>query len=258
MLKLHIESGVGEVTQNTPRNYFAPKPITKSVTISPPKEEKKGVQKTPEPVTVSAMENAKTISSKAIAEKCTTVEELREAVMNFTGCGLQKFATNTVFADGDYKSGIMFIGEAPGKNEDLQGIPFCGASGKLLDLMLGGIDLNREKAYITNTIFWRPPGNRKPTPEEVEICRPFLKKHIALVNPKILICVGATATHAILDTQEGISKLVDKTFTYTNEYMEKEVPVRALYHPSYLLRQPGQKRHAWRTLLEIKEFLDAK
>jgi len=254
ILKLHIESGVDEFINDEPTNFFADKKMvekTKDVNaVEPLKEEKTVV------VSKEAPPISNNISAKSVANKCNTVEELKQAVLDFEGCGLKKFATNTVFGDGDYKSGVMLIGEAPGKNEDLSGIPFCGASGKLLDLMLNAIDLDRTKSYITNTIFWRPPGNRKPTPEETAICSPFVEKHIALVNPKVLILVGGTAVSTVLDTTEGISKLVGKPFTYTNDYLDRDIPVRVIYHPSYLLRQPGQKRFAWRALLEIKDFLE--
>lgn len=150
----------------------------------------------------------------------------------------------------------MLIGEAPGANEDMEGIPFCGQSGKLMDEMFAQVDLTRkDNIYITNTIFWRPPGNRKPTPEELQICKPFLEKHIALINPELLVLVGATAVEAILDTKQGITGLRQKFFDYTNTYMNKKVKSTAIFHPSYLLRQPSQKRLTWSDLLFIKNHL---
>lgn len=194
--------------------------------------------------------------ARALADGASTLAELEAAVRGFTGCALKKTATNTVFAQGNAASRLMFIGEAPGADEDRQGLPFVGASGQLLDLMLGFIGLKREENfYITNTLFWRPPGNRPPTPEELDICRPFVEKHIALVNPKIMVLVGGTATKAVLGDTRGITRLRGQVFTYTNAYMDHEVPVHVMYHPSYLLRQPTAKKQAWADLLALKNAL---
>jgi DNA polymerase len=150
----------------------------------------------------------------------------------------------------------MFVGEAPGADEDRQGVPFCGVSGQLLDKMLSFIGLARsENFYITNTLFWRPPGNRQPTPEEIEMCRPFVEKHIALVNPKLLVLVGGTATKAVLNETRGITRLRGQAFTYRNGYLDREIPVRVIYHPSYLLRTPTAKKQTWADLLDIRDFL---
>lgn len=132
--------------------------------------------------------------ARTLADSANTLEDLRNSLMNFNGCGLKKLATNTVFSDGNPRSPIMFIGEAPGSNEDFQGIPFCGESGKLLDNILASINISRkDNAYITNTVFWRPPANRQPTQEEIDICRPFIEKHIALINPKLIVLIGNVA-----------------------------------------------------------------
>lgn len=194
--------------------------------------------------------------ARALADKASTIEELKEAVANFHGCSLKKTATNTVFADGNPASRIMLIGEAPGAEEDKKGIPFCGASGKLLDAMLSHISLTRaEGFYITNTIFWRPPGNRQPTTEEIEICRPFVEKHIALVDPRIIVLVGGTATKAMLHESRGITKLRGQVFDYMNPLLERSIPTHVIYHPSFLLRQPLAKRQAWADLIQLKKAL---
>lgn len=196
--------------------------------------------------------------ARALADAATTLAELEAAVRNFTGCGLKKTATNTVFAQGVPESRVMFIGEAPGADEDRQGFPFVGVSGQLLDRMLGFIDLKRsENFYITNTLFWRPPGNRQPSSEELEICRPFVEKHIALVQPKLLVLVGGTATKALLHDTRGITRLRGQQFSYSNGYLPQPVPTHVLYHPSYLLRQPLAKKQAWADLLAIKAVLSA-
>ncbi len=188
-----------------------------------------------------------------LARKANSLAELEEAVRSFNGCALKKTATHTVFAQGVPESGLMFIGEAPGADEDRQGVPFCGVSGQLLDRMLGFIGLNRrENFYITNALFWRPPGNRKPTPEELMICRPFVEKHIALVKPRLLVLVGGTATQAILGDTRGITRLRGQIFSYKNKLMEAEIPVHVMYHPSYLLRQPIAKKQSWADLLQLK------
>lgn len=205
------------------------------------------------PALAAALEEA-----KAAAAAATTLADLEAAVRAFNGCPLKKTATNTVFAQGVPESRVMFIGEAPGADEDRQGFPFVGASGQLLDLMLSFIDLKRaENFYITNTLFWRPPGNRQPTNEELEVCRPFVEKHIALVNPKLLVLVGGTATKALLNDTRGITRIRGQVFEYSNPSMPAAVPTHVIYHPSYLLRQPLAKKQAWADLLAIKAALDA-
>ncbi|WP_347939144.1 uracil-DNA glycosylase family protein [Rickettsia oklahomensis] len=194
--------------------------------------------------------------ARSLADKANNIEELRESLLNFNGCELKKFATNTVFGDGNQKAQIMLIGEAPGSTEDLKGIPFCGESGNLLDNMLYSIGISRKNnAYITNTVFWRPPANRQPTLEEVDICKPFVEKHIALVNPKLIILVGSTAATSLLGTNLGITKIRQEYYFYTNQYLSSPIQTTAIFHPAYLLRQPMQKRNSWYDLLKIKEYL---
>lgn len=194
--------------------------------------------------------------ARALADAAADLAALEAAVRGFDGCALKKTATHTVFAQGVATSRVMFIGEAPGADEDRQGVPFCGESGQLLDKMLGFIGLHRaENFYITNTLFWRPPGNRQPTPEELAICQPFVEKHITLVNPKLLVLVGGTATKAVLGEDRGITRLRGQKFTYKNDYLAQEIPVRVIYHPSYLLRQPLAKKQTWADLLAIRDAL---
>lgn len=204
--------------------------------------------------------SASTLELKAreIANQCNSLAELREALEGFEGLSIKKTATNLVFADGNPNADIMAIGEAPGANEDEEGIPFCGVSGKLLDQVLASINLSRTKnLYITNSIFWRPPGNRKPTLEENAVCLPFVEKHIALINPKLILLVGSTSASALLNSTETISRLRAKFYEYNNIYLEKAIPVAVIFHPSYLLRQPLQKKTVWFDLLKIKKtFLD--
>ncbi len=197
-------------------------------------------------------------SAEDLAKKCTTTEELKKAVENFDGCNLKKMATNTVFCDGNADSKVMIIGEAPGNHEDLQGVPFCGDSGKLLDNMFLAIDMKRENDYyITNVIFWRPPGNRRPTEEEIKICWPFVKRHIQLVDPKIIILVGATSMSAVLNKKDPISKVRGQIIKHKFDFMEKELNNFVIFHPSYLMRQSAKKRIAWRDMLNLKEIINS-
>ncbi len=199
------------------------------------------------------------LKARQLADSARTLAELRDAVKNFDGLAICRTATNTVFADGNPEAQIMFIGEAPGANEDAEGIPFCGQAGQLMDTLVKWIGLDRRKnIYISNTLFWRPPGNRRPTPEELAVCKPFVEKHIALVNPKILVLWGATATTALLDSKIAITKLRGTFHHYTNGYLGQEIDTLAVFHPSYLLRQPGQKREMWRDLLVLQDFIREK
>jgi DNA polymerase len=195
--------------------------------------------------------------ARDLANLANSLEELKKLLMNFNGCGLKKLANKTVFADGNPQSSIMFIGEAPGSNEDAQGIPFCGESGKLLDNVLASINISREhNAYITNTVFWRPPANRQPTQEEIDICRPFVEKHIALINPKLIVLVGNVAATSLLGKNAGISKIRQEYYLYTNQYLSKPIQTTSIFHPAYLLRQPMQKKNTWYDLLKIHEYIN--
>lgn len=192
--------------------------------------------------------------ARQLADDASTLEALRSAITDFDGCALKKNAKNMVFSDGCPTSAVMLIGEAPGAEEDVQGIPFCGASGQLLDRMLAAIGLERSKnIYISNTIFWRPPGNRTPLPDELDLCRPFVEKHIALIRPKLLIFAGATAMKSQLGLTGSISRAIGKTHPYSNPYLDTAIPARVIYHPSFLLRQPLQKRDAWTDLLDLRQ-----
>ncbi len=197
------------------------------------------------------------IEARKLASKCNSMDELRSAVKSFEGCEIKKTSTNTVFSDGNQSAKIMLVGEAPGANEDLKGIPFCGASGMLLDKMLSAINLDRTKVYISNAVFWRPPGNRKPTDLELDMCRPFVEKHIALISPHILILVGGISCYSLLDNTKTISTLRGRFHTYTNQYLSYSITTAVIFHPAYLLRQPAQKRLAWEDLKKIREYLNS-
>jgi DNA polymerase len=172
----------------------------------------------------------------------------------FTGCALRTTATNLVFAEGNPKSALMLVGEAPGAEEDKQGVPFVGASGKLLDKMLAAIGLDRTHVYISNVLPWRPPGNRTPTDQEIAACLPFIAQHIALVQPKLLLFLGGVAAKSLLRTNEGIMRLRGKQVAYTAPD-GTTIPAIATFHPSYLLRSPAQKKEAWQDLLLVQALL---
>ena len=196
-------------------------------------------------------------AARAVAAAAGTLDALRDAVMAFDGCALKKTATNTVFADGVPEGGLMLIGEAPGADEDRLGKPFVGVSGQLLDRMLAAIGRSRQTdAYITNVLFWRPPGNRKPTESEIAICRPFVERHIALVRPRLLVLVGGTASAAMLPGSLGITRLRGQWLSLGVNGLSEPVQAIAMYHPSFLLRSPERKREAWADLLSIKSRLE--
>jgi len=193
--------------------------------------------------------------SRALAASCQTLAALEAAIKGFDGCALKATATSTVFADGNPEAALMVVGEGPGAEEDRLGLPFVGASGKLLDRMLAAIGLDRSGAYITNVVYWRPPGNRTPTPAELALCLPFVQRHIALARPKVLMFSGGTAAKTLLARADGITRLRGRWLDYRPGEVDFTIPVMPTFHPSYLLRAPGQKREAWRDLLAVKRKL---
>lgn len=194
--------------------------------------------------------------ARELAAAASTLDELRERMSGFEGCNLKFTAKNLVFADGNPEADVMFVGEAPGRDEDLEGKPFVGRSGQLLDRMLAAIGLDRNSAYISNVIPWRPPGNRAPTPHETEICRPFIERHIELVRPKVLVNLGGASAKTLLHTTEGILRLRGNWRVYSGA-AGLEIPAMPTLHPAYLLRTPAHKRLAWRDFLEVKMKLRA-
>ncbi|GAB0112797.1 hypothetical protein AcidC75_03220 [Acidisoma sp. C75] len=191
----------------------------------------------------------------SLAAEAHTREELRAAIARFEGCALRDTATNLVFADGNPAARIMLIGEAPGAEEDRAGLPFVGASGQLLDRMLGSIGLDRGQVLITNILPWRPPGNRAPTEGEIASCLPFLLRHIALVGPEMLVLLGATAARALTGSAEGIRRLRGRWQPLAIPGLAQPVPALPTYHPAYLLRTPLAKREAWADLLLLRSRL---
>ncbi|HMQ57501.1 MAG TPA: uracil-DNA glycosylase [Rhizobiaceae bacterium] len=195
-------------------------------------------------------DEAAVAAAREAARSAPTLEALKAAVEAFEGCNLKFTAKSTVFADGNPAAPLMLVGEAPGRDEDLVGLPFVGRSGQLLDRMLAAIGLDRTSVYISNVLPWRPPGNRTPTPFETEICRPFIERHIELANPKLLVCLGGASAKVLMDTTEGILRLRGQWRDYP--LGATAIPVMATLHPAYLLRQPAAKRYAWRDLLSVR------
>ena len=189
------------------------------------------------------------------ARSAADLEELEKLLADFDGCPLKATAKNLCFSRGSPQAQVMLIGEAPGRDEDIQGKPFVGRAGQLLDKMLAAINLGEDDVYITNIVYWRPPGNRTPTPQEVQACQPFLERQIELIDPKVLIFLGGAAAKQMLNTSDGIMRLRGKW----REFKAGTAEPRAIatLHPAYLLRNPVAKRLAWRDLLEVQAVLEA-
>ncbi len=193
-------------------------------------------------------------SARALAAGANTLAELRAALEAFEGCPLKKTAQNLVFADGNPNADLLFVGEAPGRDEDEKGLPFVGVSGQLLDRFLAALGRDRTNVYIVNTLPWRPPDNREPALAEATVCLPFLKRHIALVKPKVVVALGATAMKNLFDTSEGITRLRGKWQELSVD--GHSCPAMATFHPAALLRVPLNKRYVWRDLLSVMERLE--
>ncbi|HLQ91766.1 MAG TPA: uracil-DNA glycosylase [Xanthobacteraceae bacterium] len=197
--------------------------------------------------------DAAVMAARESARSAASLDELRAMLARFDGCALKATAKQLVFSDGNPKSRLMFVGEAPGREEDIEGLPFVGPSGKLLDLMLAAIGLDRQSAYIANIVPWRPPGNRTPTPQESAICLPFILRQIELVDPDVLVCLGNPSTQTLLSIRDGITKTRGRWFKFNTG--KREIRAMPTLHPAYLLRQPLSKRLAWRDFLAIKKAL---
>jgi uracil-DNA glycosylase family 4 len=235
-----VEAGADEAIQEIPVNRLKA-PITPPP-VAPMRAQAAPAASQPPPV---AGDNIG--SAMATAAAATNLAELKAALESFEGSALKRMATNTVFADGVAESRIMLIGEAPGRDEDRIGKPFVGRAGQLLDKMLASIGLDRtSNVYITNVMNWRPPDNRDPSPEEAAICLPFLRRHVELVNPKLILLLGAVAARHVMGISDGIMKTRGRWMEY--RVGDRMVPVLPTLHPAYLLRQPAHKKLAWRDL----------
>jgi DNA polymerase len=262
LLDWYLAMGVDEVMEDSPQDRFSIVAQQEAAKVTKPPQAAQimaQASRPPLPQTAPLAPDFQQAVAEAerLAKEASDLASLEQAVKSFKGLSICKTATNPVFADGVAGAPLMILGEAPGAQEDRQGIPFCGPSGQLLDKMLAAIDRDRaSNAYISNVIFWRPPGNRNPTEEERAVCLPFVQKHLALAKPELLLLTGAIAVNALLKESKSISRLRGNLLSYTNPLDGKEIPVIISYHPSYLLRQPKQKKLAWQDMLAVKTQLE--
>ena len=261
LLRWYVEMGVDEAIGDEPVNRLAPRAPPRASAIRPtepeaaPPQSVRAVAASP-PAAFAASPGEAAQSARLLAAHANTVAALEAAIAGFDGCALKRTATNTVIADGNPAAPVMIIGEAPGADEDRIGRPFVGRAGQLLDRMLAAIGLDREGVLITNVIYWRPPGNRTPTTDEIAACVPFVLRHVALVRPKVLVLAGGTAARALLPPGPGITRLRGRWFDLAVPGLEQPVPTLPMFHPSFLLRAPERKREAWRDLLALRARLD--
>jgi DNA polymerase len=197
--------------------------------------------------------DAAVMAAREAARSAASLEDLRAILARFEGCALRGTAKQLVFADGNPQARVMFVGEAPGRDEDIEGLPFVGRSGKLLDRMMAAIGLDRTSVYIANIVPWRPPGNRTPTPQESAICLPFTLRQIELANPDVLVCMGNPSTQTLLATKEGITRTRGRWFKFHTG--TRDIRAMPTFHPAFLLRNPLSKRLSWRDFLAIKKAL---
>jgi uracil-DNA glycosylase len=258
LLEWYAESGVDSSVDEMPHNRFEQQASASPARLAPEAIEQKPIRLVPQtpPILVAApMEPEVAIhEARQRAGTAQSLDELRGMLESFDGCGLKKTASRLVFADGKPGSRVMLVGEAPGADEDREGLPFIGKSGQMLDQMLKAIGLGRNDVYIANIVPWRPPGNRTPTPQETATCLPFIQRQIELAAPEFLICLGGPSAQTLLQQREGVLKLRGRWFDYACG--NRSIKALSTLHPAYLLRQPLQKRMAWRDMLMLKAALN--
>src|SRR6266851_5645156 len=261
LLEWQIAMGADEALGEIAPNRLAPPPAAPPTAAIPAPRQvpsssaAPSVVRPPDALAESLAEAAQ--AARLLAAGAETIEALGALVAGFDGCPLKRTATNTVFLDGNPAASVMIIGEAPGAEEDRLGRPFVGRSGQLLDRMLATIGLDRTSVQITNVIYWRQPGHRKPNAAEIAACLPFVLRHIALARPLVLVLSGGTAASALLPLSEGITRLRGRWFELAVPGLDAPVPTLAMFHPAFLLRDPARKRETWRDLLALKARLDA-
>lgn len=253
LLAFYGEAGVDSLVGDEPVNHFA-----QDIVESPPAAPVRAPEVRTAPVAAAPAvappaPDVAAMEARAAVANVQTLDELRDVLGRFEGCALRATATQLVFADGNPEAKLMLVGEAPGRDEDIEGLPFVGRSGKLLDRMLAAIGIDRTQAYIANIIPWRPPGNRTPTPQESQVCLPFVRKQIELVDPDVLVCLGGPSATTLLGIKEGITKSRGRWVSYDTG--RREIRAMPTFHPAFLLRSPLQKRLAWRDLLAVKKAL---
>ncbi|RWK43363.1 uracil-DNA glycosylase [Mesorhizobium sp.] len=277
LLAFYASAGVDEALEEQPLNRFAEAaskpPERASATVTPPTGENAALPRSTSlscaglgerqaaapalrapSATATVPDEQQAALARHLATTAATLDELRQHMAAFDGCNLKLTAKNLVFADGNPNAAVMLVGETPERDEDIEGLPFVGQSGRLLDRMLAAIGLDRTSAYIANVIPWRPPGNRTPTPHETEICRPFIERQIELVNPKMLVNLGGLSANILLGTTEAILRLRGNWRVHTTA-AGIAIPAMPTLHPAYLLKNPAHKKLAWRDFLEVKAKL---
>jgi DNA polymerase len=264
LLAFYIEAGVDFAVGEAPVNRFADTAETtaRAAAEGAAAAVARGIDQRPSPDVPARTSTAPAappapeaaiMAAREAARNAASLEELRAILAGFEGCALRATAKQLVFADGNPQSRVMFVGEAPGRDEDIEGLPFVGRSGKLLDRMMAAIGLDRTSAYIANIVPWRPPGNRTPTPQESQICLPFILRQVELADPDILVCLGGPAAQSLLGVTDGIMRTRGRWFPFNTG--TREIRALATLHPAYLLRQPLHKRLAWRDFLAVKQAL---
>jgi DNA polymerase len=268
ILAFYVEAGVDAVLQEAPVDRFAGDAQPAPASAEPAAAAAKPVRPSllagmsganPRPTPVPAQPDAPPSADAAImaarelARSAASLDDLRALLDTFEGCGLRKTAKQLVFAAGNPQARVMFVGEAPGREEDLEGLPFVGRSGQLLDRIMAAIGLDRASAYIANVVPWRPPGNRTPTPQETQICLPFTLRQIELADPDILVCLGGPSAQTLLGIRDGIKKSRGRWHAFHTG--KREIRAMPTFHPAYLLRTPIEKRFVWRDFLAIKKAL---
>jgi uracil-DNA glycosylase len=256
LLAYYVEAGVDAALGEEPVDRFAPE------APPPPRQVQQAVRlpfdlepkgRAAPPLAAPPAPDEAAMAAREAAKSAKTLVELRAILERFEGCGLKATATRLVFADGNPEARLMFVGEAPGRDEDIEGLPFVGRSGKLLDRMLAAIGLDRRQVYIANIVPWRPPGNRDPSPHETAICLPFIRRQIELCDPDFLVCLGKPSMQTLLQTNEPISKARGRWFNFDTG--TRAIRAMPTFHPAFLLRSPLQKRFTWRDFLAIKKAL---
>jgi DNA polymerase len=270
ILAFYLEAGVDALLDEQPIDRLSDDAITDAppiemaapIALSTPRPAASAIRATLPPkdilpaaplVAAPPSPDAAVMAAREAARSAATLDDLRAILDRFEGCGLRKTAKQLVFADGNPEARIMFVGEAPGAEEDRAGLPFVGRSGKLLDRMMEAIGLDRTSACIANIIPWRPPGNRTPTPQESQICLPFILRQIELANPDVLVCLGGPSSQTLLGLTEGIRRTRGRWLAFNTG--TREIRAMPTFHPAYLLRSPLEKRLAWRDFLAIKQAL---
>ena len=260
LLDFYLEAGADALVGENPVDRFAapdiaPAPVARRTDAPAPSPAPASASSLPfagDAMNLVAPDEA-AMEARAVAKGAQSLDELRAILERFDGCALKATATRLVFADGTPGSKLMFVGEAPGRDEDIEGLPFVGRSGKLLDRMLAAIGMDRSSVYIANIVPWRPPGNRTPTPQESQICLPFILRQIELCDPDVVVCLGGPSAQTLLGVKEGITRIRGRWFPFDTG--KREIRAMPTFHPAFLLRSPLQKRFAWRDFLAVKKAL---